>query len=49
MLTPSDAELAQIRDMGVKAGILERAIPIDELVDRSFIPADIRPADISVR
>jgi NitT/TauT family transport system substrate-binding protein len=48
MLAPTDADLSQIRDMGVKAGILEKQIDISELVDRSFIPADIKPANISV-
>ena len=46
-LTPTDAEMTQIRDMAVKVGILKRAIPLDEFLDRSFIPADIKPAQIS--
>lgn len=49
MLTPSDADLEQIRDMGIKAGILEKPIAISELLDRSFIPADIKPANIDVQ
>ena len=49
MLTPTDADLGQIRDMGVKAGILEKRIEIRDLVDRSFIPADIKPANIDVQ
>jgi NitT/TauT family transport system substrate-binding protein len=49
MLTPSDADLSQIRDMGLKAGILEKRIEISDLVDRSFIPADIKPANIDVQ
>jgi NitT/TauT family transport system substrate-binding protein len=48
MLTPSDADLEQIRDMGIKAGILGKQIAIGDLVDRSFIPADIKPANIDV-
>jgi NitT/TauT family transport system substrate-binding protein len=49
MLNPSDAEMERIRDMGIQAGILEKRIPITELVDRSFIPSDIKPADIDMR
>jgi NitT/TauT family transport system substrate-binding protein len=49
MLTPSDADLGQIRDMGLKAGILQKRIEISDLVDRSFIPADIKPANIDVQ
>jgi NitT/TauT family transport system substrate-binding protein len=49
MLAPSDADLEQIRDMGIRAGILEKRIAISELIDRSFIPADIKPADIDVQ
>jgi NitT/TauT family transport system substrate-binding protein len=48
MLEPGDAELQRIADMGVEAGILERRLDVRELVDRRFIPADIKPADISV-
>jgi NitT/TauT family transport system substrate-binding protein len=46
MLNPSDAELEKIRDMGVAAGILTKTLPIREMVDRSFIPANIKAADI---
>ena len=49
MLTPTDEDLSQIRDMGLKAGILEKRIEIRDLVDRSFIPRDIKPADINVQ
>lgn len=48
MLNPSDAELAKIRDMGIEAGILKVRTPIRDLVDRSFIPSDIKPADIDM-
>jgi NitT/TauT family transport system substrate-binding protein len=48
MLNPSDQDLEQIRDMGIEAGILTKKIPINELVDRSFIPSDIKPADIDM-
>jgi hypothetical protein len=33
--------------MGVEAGILERRLDVRELVDRRFIPADIKPLEIS--
>jgi NitT/TauT family transport system substrate-binding protein len=47
-LTPTDEELKEIHDMALKAGILERPIRMEDLVDRSFIPPDIEPADITV-
>jgi len=48
MLNPTDAEMEKIRDMAIEANILTKAIPIGELLDRSFIPADIQPADIDM-
>jgi len=48
MLTPTDEELQRIEDMALKAGILTKSIPMSELVDRSFIPANIKPANITV-
>jgi NitT/TauT family transport system substrate-binding protein len=48
MLTPTDAELQRIADMGVEAGILDRALDVRELIDRRFIPDDIQPAHIEV-
>jgi NitT/TauT family transport system substrate-binding protein len=47
MLTPTDDELGEIRDMAVHAGILTQRVNMAELVDRSFIPANIRPAMIN--
>jgi NitT/TauT family transport system substrate-binding protein len=49
MLTPTDAELQKIEDMALKAGILTKPVPIKELVDRSFIPTDIKPAAIDMK
>ena len=46
MLNPSDEEMARIRDMGLQAGILTKRIEIKDLIDRSFIPPDIKPMDI---
>jgi NitT/TauT family transport system substrate-binding protein len=48
MLTPTDEDLGKILDMGLKAGILEKRIEMRDLVDRAFIPTDIKPADIDV-
>ncbi len=48
MLTPTDSELLKIRDMALKTGLLTKSFEIKDLVDRSFIPPDIRPARISV-
>jgi NitT/TauT family transport system substrate-binding protein len=49
MLTPTDEEMERIHDMALKAGILEKPIDMKKLVDRSFIPPDIRAADIHVQ
>ncbi len=46
MLTPTDRDLQEIHDLGLKAGILTRPVPMSELIDRSFIPDPIRPANI---
>ncbi|HAF14033.1 MAG TPA: nitrate ABC transporter substrate-binding protein [Blastocatellia bacterium] len=48
MLTPTDADLQKINDMAVKAGILERPIAMKDLIDRQFIPLEIKPANIDV-
>ena len=48
MLTPTDEELQRIHDMAIKAGILQKPIAMKDLVDRQFIPADIKPANITV-
>ena len=47
-LTPEDDEMQQIADMGLAAGILERRLDVRELLDRRFIPAEIRPARIDM-
>ncbi len=46
MLTPSDLEMQKIADMALKAGVLKKPLDVRELVDRSFIPADIKEIDI---
>jgi NitT/TauT family transport system substrate-binding protein len=48
MLNPTDQEMETIRDMGIKAGILTTKVEMKDLLDRSFIPADIKPADIDM-
>jgi NitT/TauT family transport system substrate-binding protein len=48
MLNPSDEEMEKIRDMGIQAGILTVRTPMSDLLDRSFIPSDIKPADIDM-
>ncbi|HZJ43258.1 MAG TPA: ABC transporter substrate-binding protein [Pyrinomonadaceae bacterium] len=49
MLTPTDEELQVIHDMALKAGILSKPISMKDLIDREFIPADIKPANIQVQ
>jgi NitT/TauT family transport system substrate-binding protein len=46
MLTPTDDEMQRIHDMALKAGILERPIAMSDLLDRQFIPADIKEVNI---
>jgi len=49
MLTPTDEDLQKIHDMALKAGILTKPIEIKDLIDRRFIPAEIKPAELVVR
>ena len=46
MLNPSDEEMQRIADMAVRAGLLQHKLDVRDVLDRSFIPADIRPAEI---
>lgn len=48
MLTPTDEELQKIQDMGLKLGVLEKKVPMSELIDRDFIPKKIEAAKIQV-
>jgi NitT/TauT family transport system substrate-binding protein len=48
MLTPTDEDLQKIQDMGIKLGVLEKRVPMAELIERRFIPQDIKPADIDM-
>jgi len=45
-LTPGDEDLQQIQDMGLKMGLLTKRIPMQELIDRDFVPQSIIPAPI---
>jgi len=49
MLTPTDEELQRIHDMALKARILERPIEMKDLIDRRFIPVEIKGANIAVQ
>lgn len=45
-LTPTDEDLQQIQEMGLKMGLLKKHIPMNELIDRDFVPRVITPAAI---
>jgi NitT/TauT family transport system substrate-binding protein len=45
-LTPTNAEFEEIARMAKKLKIIEKDVPIDELLDRSFIPKEIKEAAI---
>ena len=45
-LTPTDEDLQQIQDQGLKLGLLTKKIPMGEIVDRQFVPKEITPAPI---
>lgn len=45
-LTPTDKDLQQIQDQGIKLKLLTKNIPMDELIDREFVPKKITPAPI---
>lgn len=47
-LNPTDEDLQSIEDMGIKLGFLKKEIPINELVNRNFIPKEIKPAPINI-
>jgi NitT/TauT family transport system substrate-binding protein len=47
MLTPDDKEMQQIADMALKAKVLQKPLDVRDLVDRSFIPKEIKPAIIN--
>ncbi len=48
MLNPTDDEIQKIMDMGLNLKLLKNRTPLTELLDRSFIPADIVPAKVDM-
>lgn len=48
MLTPTDEEMQKIHDMALKVGVLEKPVSMQEMLDRQFIPKDIKPAEIDL-
>ncbi|HEX8137855.1 MAG TPA: ABC transporter substrate-binding protein [Pyrinomonadaceae bacterium] len=47
-LNPTDVEMQKILDMGISLGFLTRQMPMSELMDRSFFPPQINPAQIDL-
>src|SRR6478752_4587340 len=43
-LTPQDEDLQLIEDMGLQMGLRTKHIPMNELIDREFVPEIITPA-----
>ena len=41
-LDPTDEELQKIQEMGMSLGFLKTKVPIDEIIDRRFIPDSVR-------
>lgn len=48
MLNPTDAELQKIMDMGMAMGMLKQRTPMTDLLDRTFIPSDIKAARVDM-
>jgi NitT/TauT family transport system substrate-binding protein len=47
-LNPTDAELTKIQDLGLELGFLKERVPIEEVIDRRFIPATINAAAVDL-
>jgi len=47
-LNPTDAEMQKIMDMGISLGFLQKETPMSELMDRSFIPDEIKPIQVDM-
>jgi NitT/TauT family transport system substrate-binding protein len=45
-LTPRDEDLQLIEEMGIRMGLLTTHIPMDDLIERRFLPAEITEAPI---
>jgi NitT/TauT family transport system substrate-binding protein len=48
-LNPTDEEMQKIMEMGISLGFLKVRTPMSELMDRSFFPSEIKPAQIDMR
>jgi hypothetical protein len=46
MLTPTDEELQTIEDIAPRMGLPSKPVPMSELIDLSFIPKEIKEANI---
>lgn len=46
LLTPTDEDIKVIHDMALEAELLSKAIDLSELVDRSFIPKNIKQIEL---
>jgi len=46
MLTPTAEDLQRIQDMALREGLIQKPVELSELTDLSFIPRNLRPADI---
>lgn len=47
-LTPGDDEIAKIGEMAFKAGVLKKPVDVASLLDKSFIPKEIKPQEIDM-
>jgi NitT/TauT family transport system substrate-binding protein len=47
-LTPTDDDMMKIETMAVQQGLLKRIIPLDQILDRDFIPKTIVPQKIDM-
>jgi len=47
-LNPTDVELQKIMDMAVDLGFMKKKVPIEELMDRSFIPATVQASMLNL-
>jgi NitT/TauT family transport system substrate-binding protein len=47
-LNPTDAELQKIQDMGASLGFIKTKVPIDQIVDRRFIPESVQAPKIDL-
>lgn len=47
-LSPTDAEMTKIQDMGIELGFLKKRVPMDELIERRFFPTTIAAAKVDL-